>query len=112
MGRPGREMSVRAFFEQTLPSVLHSMPADGAPRSLCFVIEGLGAWTIQIGGGAPSVRSGDDPSADLLMIATPASFAALLAGEVPRSILIEGDRSLLDRLIHLLSPPKANVVEL
>ena len=107
-------MSIRTFFEQTLPLVLQSTPAslEGAHRSFSILIEGFGAWTIELGGGDASVRAGDDAFADLTLVATTESFAALLHGEVQRTLLIDGDRSLLDRLINLLSPPASNVVQL
>jgi hypothetical protein len=108
-------MSIRGFFERTLPAVLHSTPASaqGSRRILSIVVEGFGAWSVQLGGGSSSVRRGDDASPDLLLIATPAVFAALLRGEAdPGSMLLEGDASLFERLINLLSPPKAGLVEL
>ena len=107
-------MSIRSFFEQTLPLVLQSTPSsiEGSRRSFSIIIEGFGAWIIELGGGDASVRAGDDAFADLTLLATPESFSALLHGEIHRAILIDGDRSLLARLINVLSPPAANVVAL
>ncbi len=106
---------VRSFFEAQLPAMIGSNPGiHGVARgSIAFVIHGAGDWLLRFGQHDDPVTEEVCFDADLTLMFTPETFAALLDGVAPvdgHGFGYDGDPKLLAILAKLLSPPLAGGV--
>lgn len=105
-------MDTREFFEGMLPAMIVSR-RDMFERSqgtLCLVVHGEGAWTVQFGDpDSPfALQEGINLEADLVATFSKQQFAALLdptqEGKVDQPIIM-GNPDLLRTLGHFMLPP-------
>ncbi len=92
----------RHFFEHVCPPTLGS-PSEETGATICFEIEGAGAWTIDLGAADVTVGARTDVACRVRL--TRSAFAGLVDGtlNVPaaiedRSFACFGDPTLLERV--------------
>lgn len=111
-------LSVKSFFEKILPAKL--LASSSAYRALsgkiCFVIYGVGTWTVTFGRSDPSMaveRQSVSFDGDLVAGFRPDVFENFLSGVevVPeKGCYFEGDIRLLEKLGRLIQPAAQGVV--
>lgn len=98
--------TVRAFFEERLPSLFAARP-DLVGRNhatITVFVQGAGQWTLKLG-SSPSITNRPDLDADLIVTWTTEQFVAVMTGEAVPPPVAMGDLSRLQALGCLMLPP-------
>lgn len=102
---------IREFFEEKLPGVIRGRPElfVASQGNISIQVQDVGAWTIRFGdaNAEDAIRDEFDLEADLLLVCSAPSMAAILAGNAQNEHakpIIFGDLKLLERLGSLMLP--------
>lgn len=102
---------IREFFEEKLPSVIRGRPDLflSSQGNISIQVQNVGAWTLRFGDAHAddAITSEFDIEADLLLVFSAPSMAAILAGSAQNEHekpIVFGDLKLLERLGSLMLP--------